>query len=229
MTKFLATSVIGLAVLASGCSQTQSRQESSTIISERVPISVAARMRDNQPLTPKMIAEAKERRIPLNRPALRSSMPMEMKPVVKTVKAPELRPAPKPKVEFVAENYEVELFEDAKNPIDTSLEVELFAEAPVPAPVQMGPADPRDTAFLKLNGQSKASDWTSCETSRGYILAVDEKLYLDPGFEVCMRNKGYVMAHEISDAEGTILTAEIVGQTSRIQSVSAPAAIDSLP
>lgn len=227
MTKILATSLLGFTILASGCSQSQTRHDSSTIISERVPISVAARMRDNQPLTPKMMAEAKKRRIPLNRPVLRPVMKMDSKPVVKTVKAPELRPAPALKVEFVAEDYEVELFETAKDTINTSLEVELFTE--VLTPVQMGPVDPRDTAFLKLNGPSNVADWKACETSRGYILAIEDKLHLDPGFEVCMRNKGYVMSHEISGTEGTALTAEIVGQQSMIKTASIPVAMDSLP
>lgn len=57
--------------------------------------------------------------------------------------------------------------------------------------------DPRSAAFINLNGQTQQSDWRNCETMhKGYLFADEGEFRLNPKFEVCMRNKGYVMESE---------------------------------
>jgi len=73
-------------------------------------------------------------------------------------------------------------------------------------------ADPRDTEFVKLNGESETNDWRYCETtSRGYLYASEYDFRLDPDFEVCMRNKGYVMTTESGPTSKQILSARTAG------------------
>jgi hypothetical protein len=70
-------------------------------------------------------------------------------------------------------------------------------------------SDPRDVAFVKLNGTSETSDWRSCEMlHRGYLFATERELRLSPEFEVCMRNKGYVLSAEAGPYAANPLTAQ---------------------
>ena len=72
--------------------------------------------------------------------------------------------------------------------------------------------DPREAAFVKLNGDSESTDWRYCEiTSRGYLFLSDHDLRLHPNFEVCMRNKGYVMTSELGSYSTDALTAQNSG------------------
>lgn len=72
--------------------------------------------------------------------------------------------------------------------------------------------DPREAAFVKLNGDSESTDWRYCEiTSRGYLFLSDYDLRLHPNFEVCMRNKGYVMTSELGSYSTDALTAQNSG------------------
>lgn len=73
-------------------------------------------------------------------------------------------------------------------------------------------SDPRDAAFVKLNGDSDAVDWRNCERiHKGYLFWSDSDLRLDPGFEVCMRNKGYVLTSEAGFLSTPSLSAQTVG------------------
>ncbi len=73
-------------------------------------------------------------------------------------------------------------------------------------------SDPRDTAFVKLNGPSQPSDWQNCESRhRGYLFMSEYDIRLDPGFEVCMRNKGYVLSSEYGPSSKMALNAQTAG------------------
>ena len=70
-------------------------------------------------------------------------------------------------------------------------------------------ADPRQTEFVKLNGESNAQDWKTCEIlNRGYLWASEYDFSLNPDFEVCMRNKGYVLSTEYGRSSKPTLTAQ---------------------
>lgn len=78
--------------------------------------------------------------------------------------------------------------------------------------VNYAPADPREAAFVKLNGTSENSDWQNCETlSRGYLYISEYDFSLDPNFEVCMRNKGYVLASEAGYFAENPISAKTAG------------------
>jgi len=75
-------------------------------------------------------------------------------------------------------------------------------------------SDPRDVAFISLNGETRPADWQNCErTHRGYLYASDSILRLSPMFEVCMRNKGYVLTTELGVSSSQGLTAASAGQS----------------
>jgi hypothetical protein len=67
--------------------------------------------------------------------------------------------------------------------------------APAYAPAQMAEAAPNSTddiSFVKIGGGSNMNDWLSCEAEAGGFIRVTQNGYLvDPGFESCMRAKGY--------------------------------------
>ena len=82
-------------------------------------------------------------------------------------------------------------------------------------------SDPREVAFVKLNGQSSSADWQNCETRhKGYLYLSEYDFRLEPNFEVCMRNKGYVMASEIGSYSTQALTAKNSGLRGYAQSYS---------
>jgi len=72
--------------------------------------------------------------------------------------------------------------------------------------------NPRDVAFVKLNGESQSVDWQNCESlHKGYLRFTDHNLRLDPEFEVCMRNKGYVLTTEAGFMSKPSLNAQNAG------------------
>ncbi len=74
------------------------------------------------------------------------------------------------------------------------------------------PVDPREAEFVKLNGDSDDTDWRNCEImSRGYLFMSEYDFMLDPDFEVCMRNKGYVLATEAGSYAVNPVSAKTAG------------------
>ena len=60
-------------------------------------------------------------------------------------------------------------------------------------------ASPDSIAFVRLNGESSMQDWQNCEMiHRGYWLIDAAGGRINPDFEVCMRNKGYVRESELA-------------------------------
>lgn len=90
--------------------------------------------------------------------------------------------------------------------------VELFKSQP--AYGVSAYTDPREAEFVSLNGESNIADWQNCETQhRGYLFASEYDFSLNPSFEVCMRNKGYVLTSEYGPSSKQILNA----QTARLR------------
>lgn len=72
-------------------------------------------------------------------------------------------------------------------------------------------ADPASIAFVRLNGDTNLQDWRTCENlHRGYWLVDAAGGRLNPDFEVCMRNKGYVREAEMA-FYGFVPTAAVRG------------------
>ncbi len=68
-----------------------------------------------------------------------------------------------------------------------------------PEPVRAAAAPDVDLAFVKLNGESSMLDWQTCENLHlGYWLIDAAGGRIDPKFESCMRNKGYVLESELA-------------------------------
>lgn len=85
-------------------------------------------------------------------------------------------------------------------------------------------ADPREAEFVKLNGTSQNTDWQNCETSaQGYLFISEYDFSLDPNFEVCMRNKGYVLATEA----GYFATNPISAKTAGLRGYTQPGYVQS--
>jgi len=81
--------------------------------------------------------------------------------------------------------------------------------------------DPRDVEFVKLNGKSQTADWQNCETlNRGYLFISKYDFSLNPDFEVCMRNKGYVTTTEYGPNSKQKLSAQTSGLRGPIQSTT---------
>ena len=60
-------------------------------------------------------------------------------------------------------------------------------------------ASPSELSFVRLNGPSDVGDWRTCENlHRGYWLVDAAGGRVNPTFEVCMRNKGYVRESELA-------------------------------
>lgn len=136
------------------------------------------------------------------------------KSVAKFVSSPfrgkdDMRDAPAQDYAFAGDGVTVELYEQpvtptyadtqySGNPYQNSV-VELYDLRTTTASYA-AVSDPRDAAFVSLNGKGRQSDWNNCEMMhRGYMYADEMSgLMLDPKFEVCMRNKGYVLTSEVS-------------------------------
>lgn len=143
-----------------------------------------------------------------------------------------LRTTPQQTYQFPDQSYDVDVYDGASQYGHTSqyssatqydstshyagYGVELYNQQAAYVPPF---ADPRDTEFVMLNGKSEASDWRYCETvSRGYLYASEHDFRLDPDFEVCMRNKGYVMTTESGPTSKQILSAQTAGLRGVFQS-----------
>lgn len=119
-----------------------------------------------------------------------------------------LRTTPQQTYEFADQSYDVDVYNGASQ--YAGYGVELYNSQP--SYVTAAFADPRDTEFVKLNGKSDVSDWRNCETTnRGYLFMSEYDFRLDAGFEVCMRNKGYVLTTESGPTSKQILTAQTAG------------------
>ena len=83
------------------------------------------------------------------------------------------------------------------------------SEAPRSAPSVV---EPDALSYVRLNGQSDMADWQRCETiHRGYWLLDAAGGRINPAFEVCMRNKGYVRETELA-MYGLMDSQPIAGQ-----------------
>jgi len=119
-----------------------------------------------------------------------------------------LRTTPQQTYEFADQSYNVDVHDGASQ--YAGYAVELYNTQPT----YVAPAytDPRDVGFVKLNGKSDVADWRNCETiSRGYLYISKYDFSLDPNFEVCMRNKGYVLTTESGPTSKQVLTAQTAG------------------
>ena len=85
-----------------------------------------------------------------------------------------------------------------------------YSHLPV-APSRIVEAQPRKSvaatptsnniSFVKMGGGSNMQDWVMCEAEAGGFIRVVQGGYLiDPGFESCMRAKGYKPESEVADA-----------------------------
>ena len=131
-----------------------------------------------------------------------------------------LRTTPQQNYQFDGQAYDIEIYDTASR--YASYDVDLYnpsqyyyygyndrGSRPL---IVANVTDPRDSAFVKLNGPSQASDWQNCETRhRGYIFMSESDMRLSPEFEVCMRNKGYVLSAEYGPSSKTALTAKTAG------------------
>jgi len=119
-----------------------------------------------------------------------------------------LRSTPQQTYQFAEQSYDVDVYDGASQYAGRS--VELYNTQPNYAPVTY--TDPRDSGFVSLNGTSEATDWRNCETRhRGYLYISEYDFRLDPDFEVCMRNKGYVLTSESGPTSKQVLTAQTAG------------------
>jgi len=80
-------------------------------------------------------------------------------------------------------------------PVAPSRVVETWPAAPLAAPQPSN-----DISFVKIGGGSNMQDWLMCEAEAGGFVRVVKGGYLiDPGFESCMRAKGYKPESEVAD------------------------------
>lgn len=76
-------------------------------------------------------------------------------------------------------------------------------------------APPESLSYVRLNGESRMSDWENCERLHNGYWRIDAAGgRIDPGFEVCMRNKGYVRESELA-LYGFDAGARIAGQSNQ--------------
>ena len=79
-------------------------------------------------------------------------------------------------------------------PAAPSRVVEARPEAPLATPQPSN-----DISFVKMGGGSDMQDWLMCEAEAGGFVRVVQGGYLiDPGFESCMRAKGYKPESEVA-------------------------------
>jgi len=82
-----------------------------------------------------------------------------------------------------------------------------YADYPASPPTRVVEAAPRNTSqvtdeisFVKMGGGSDMQDWATCEVQAGGFVTVVQGGYLiNPGFESCMRTKGYKPESEVAD------------------------------
>lgn len=136
--------------------------------------------------------------------------------VVYTDSEASLRTTPQQPYQFADQGYDVDIYDSASQyagyGVDlydgssdfTGYGVELYAPTAY--------TDPRQAEFVMLNGESEATDWRNCETrNRGYLFLSEYDFRLNPDFEVCMRNKGYVLSSEYGPNNKEKLSAQSAG------------------
>ncbi len=128
-----------------------------------------------------------------------------------------LRTTPQQAYQFAQDSYDLNVYDAssqyayagaqrATSPF-TGYGVELYNAQPAYTPAAY--TDPRDVEFVMLNGESKLADWQTCESQhRGYLFASEYSFSLNPEFEVCMRNKGYVLTTEYRSGSKEVLNAQ---------------------
>lgn len=80
-------------------------------------------------------------------------------------------------------------------PIAPARVVQAQPRAPLTAPQTS-----QDISFVKMGGGSNMHDWLMCEAEAGGFVRVVQGGYLiEPGFESCMRAKGYKPESEVAD------------------------------
>ena len=128
-----------------------------------------------------------------------------------------LRSTPQQDYQFADQLYDVEIFDTASQ--YAGYDIELYDPAAyyyygyndtgLRPLVVADASDPKDASFVKLNGPSQAADWQNCEMRhRGYLFMSESEMRLNPEFEVCMRNKGYVLSAEYGPSSKTALNAQ---------------------
>ena len=113
--------------------------------------------------------------------------------------------------------YEVELFDSAVE-FDNTVQyvVEIYDTYPDNRATTY--TNSRSVEFGKLNGYPNPADWRNCESSNsGYLLLDENDLQLNPNFEVCMRNKGYILSTEYNAFSHPTLSAKSVELENTIQ------------
>ena len=76
------------------------------------------------------------------------------------------------------------------------------AQAQPIAPIAT-PQTSNDISFVKMGGGSNMQDWLMCEAEAGgFVQIVQGGYQIDPGFEHCMRMKGYKPESEVTDVIG---------------------------
>lgn len=119
-----------------------------------------------------------------------------------------LRTTPQQTYQFPNQSYNVDVYNGASQ--YAGYGVELYNTQPTYVPTTY--TDPRQAGFVKLNGKSEIHDWKYCETvNRGYLFISKYDFRLDPDFEVCMRNKGYVLTTEYGPNNKQVLSAQTAG------------------
>ena len=74
-----------------------------------------------------------------------------------------------------------------------------MVEAQPAAPIA-APQTSNDISFVKMGGGSNMQDWLMCEAEAGGFIRVTQAGYLiEPGFESCMRSKGYKPESEVAE------------------------------
>lgn len=135
--------------------------------------------------------------------------------VVLTDSEASLRTTPQQPYQFADQSYDVEIYDGASQYMNSVSQyagygVDFYTSQPSYGIGSF--TDPRETEFVKLNGTSQAADWQNCETRHyGYLYISEYDFRLDPGFEVCMRNKGYVLTTEAGTLSKTTLSAKTAG------------------
>ena len=124
-----------------------------------------------------------------------------------------LRSAPQQAYQFPNQSYDVDIYDGASQ--YAGYAVEFYSNAPSyisQSNITQSYSDPREVEFVKLNGDSEPTDWRNCEVmNRGYLFISEYDFRLDPGFEVCMRNKGYVLSAEYGPISKQALNAKNAG------------------
>lgn len=111
---------------------------------------------------------------------------------------PQLAQLPRPQTpNYQAPVYAPDSYQSVygNQPITPARVVEARPTAPLTAPQTS-----QDISFVKMGGGSNMHDWLMCEAEAGGFVRVVEGGYLiEPGFESCMRAKGYKPESEVAD------------------------------